>query len=69
MWRDRQISMTALTIKGGRMALNVTRSAGMLVLAVYLIIIGLVGLLQVPVPLMATAVLALVAGILILIGR
>ena len=51
------------------MALNVTRSAGLLVLAVYLIIIGLVGLLQVPVPLMATAVLALVAGILILIGR
>jgi hypothetical protein len=51
------------------MALNVTRSAGMLVLAVYLIIIGLVGLLHVPVPLMATAVLALLAGILILIGR
>jgi hypothetical protein len=51
------------------MALNVTRSAGMLVLAVYLIIIGLVGLLQLPVPLMVTAVLALVAGILIFMGR
>jgi hypothetical protein len=51
------------------MALNVTRSAGMLVLAIYLIIIGLVGLLQLAVPLMVTAVLALVAGILILMGR
>jgi hypothetical protein len=51
------------------MALNVTRSAGMLVLAVYLIIIGLVGLLQLAVPMMVTAVLALVAGILILVGR
>jgi hypothetical protein len=51
------------------MALNVRRSAGMLVLAVYLIIIGLVRLLQLPVPLMVTAVLALVAGILILMGR
>lgn len=51
------------------MALNVTRSAGMLVLAVYLILIGLVGLLQLAVPMMVTAVLALVAGILILIGR
>jgi hypothetical protein len=51
------------------MALNVTRSAGMLVLAVYLIIIGLVGLLQLAVPMMATAVLALLAGILILVGR
>jgi hypothetical protein len=51
------------------MALNVTRSGGMLVLAVYLIIIGLVGLLQLAVPMMVTALLALVAGILILIGR
>ena len=51
------------------MALNVTRSAGMLVLAVYLITIGLVGLLQLAVPMMMTAALALVAGILILIGR
>ena len=51
------------------MALNVTHSAGLLVLAVYLIIIGLVGLLQLPVPLVVTAVLALVAGILILMGR
>ena len=51
------------------MALNVTRSAGMLVLAVYLIVIGLVGLMHLAVPLMATAALALVAGILILLGR
>ena len=51
------------------MAVNVTRSAGMLVLAVYLIVIWLVGLMHLAVPLMATALLALVAGILILVGR
>jgi hypothetical protein len=51
------------------MAVNVTRSAGMLVLAVYLIVIGLVGVMHLPVPLAVTAALALVAGILILIGR
>ena len=51
------------------MALNVTRSAGMMVLAVYLIVIGLVGLMHLAVPLTVTAVLALIAGVLILIGR
>jgi hypothetical protein len=49
------------------MALIVTRRAGMIALAIYLIVVGLAGL--VPIPLTVTAVLALLAGILILIGR
>jgi hypothetical protein len=41
----------------------------MLVLAVYLVVVGLAGLARLPIPLAVTAVLALLAGILILIGR
>ena len=51
------------------MALTTTRSAGMLVLAIYLIVVGLAGLVQLPIPLAVTALLALLAGILILLGR
>ena len=51
------------------MAITVTRSAGMLLLAIYLIVIGLSGLFPVPVPIPLSAVLALLAGVLILIGR
>ena len=42
---------------------------GMIVLAVYLTVIGLAGLVALAVPLQVTAVLALLAGVLILIGR
>ena len=38
-------------------------------LAIYLIVIGLTGLVRLPVPLSLTAVLALLAGVLILLGR
>jgi len=51
------------------MALLATRSAGMIVLAIYLIVIGLTGLVALAIPLSVTAVLALLAGILILVGR
>ena len=51
------------------MALLTGRSAGMIVLAVYLIVVGLAGLAAVVVPPPVGAVLALVAGVLILIGR
>ena len=51
------------------MALLATRSAGMIVLGVYLIVVGLAGLVALAVPLPVTAVLALLAGVLILIGR
>ncbi len=48
--------------------LNITKNLGMLVLAIYLICVGLVGLMGLPLG-MVTAILALVAGILILLGR
>jgi hypothetical protein len=51
------------------MAITVTRSAGFIVLAVYLIAIGLAGLVRAPIPLTVTALLALMAGVLILLGR
>lgn len=51
------------------MAVRLQRNAGMLVLSIFLILYGLTGLvaLHLPVPLMA--VLALISGVLILIGR
>lgn len=51
------------------MAVLATRSAGMILLSIYLIIVGLAGLVSLAVPLQVTAVLALLAGVLILIGR
>ena len=51
------------------MALTTTRSPGMLLLSIYLIVVGLGGLIQLAIPLAVTAVLALLAGILILTGR
>ena len=51
------------------MALRVTSSAGMLLLGVWLILSGLAGLGVLPVPGVVLSALALIAGILILIGR
>ena len=51
------------------MAVMVTRSAGMLLLAVWLILTGLAGLVALPLPGVVMAVLALIAGVLILVGR
>jgi len=51
------------------MAINVTRSAGMLLLAIYLILVGLGGLVGLGLPVPITAVVALLAGVAILIGR
>jgi hypothetical protein len=51
------------------MALTVTRSAGMLLLSVWLILTGLAGLVNVPIPHVLIAALALIAGLLILVGR
>jgi hypothetical protein len=50
------------------MAVRITRSAGMLLLAVWLIVSGLAGLITLPVPPVLMAALALIAGILILLG-
>ena len=51
------------------MAVHVTRSAGMLLLAIWLILSGLAGFAAVPIPGVVMAALALIAGVLILIGR
>jgi hypothetical protein len=51
------------------MAIAVTRSAGMLLLAVWLILTGIGGLVALPLPGVLMAALALIAGVLILLGR
>jgi hypothetical protein len=51
------------------MAVNVQKNMGMLVLAIWLILYGLSGLIAFALPGLVMTVLALVAGILILVGR
>ena len=50
------------------MAIRMTRSAGMLLLAFWLILTGVGGLVAVPIPHVLLAALALIAGVLILVG-
>jgi uncharacterized membrane protein HdeD (DUF308 family) len=49
--------------------MNITKNLGMLLLAIYLILVGIVALFHVGIPTIVTGILALVAGILILVGR
>ncbi len=51
------------------MAVTVTRSAGMLLLAIWLILTGAAGFVTLPLPSILMAALALIAGVLILVGR
>ena len=51
------------------MAVVVTRNVGMLLLAIWLILAGIGALAPLPIPGVVSAVIALLAGILILIGR
>ena len=51
------------------MALAIGRNLGMLLLAIYLILVGVSGLVALPLGGPILAVLALLAGILILVGR
>lgn len=51
------------------MAVIATRNLGLLCLAVWLIITGIAGLVAVPIPGAVMAVIALLAGILLLLGR
>jgi hypothetical protein len=51
------------------MAVRVTRNLGLLLLAIWLIVSGLAGLTALPLPPPVMPLLALVAGVLILIGR
>jgi len=50
------------------MAVRITRNMGMLVLAIWLILSGIAGFAAVPIPGVVMAALALIAGVLILIG-
>ena len=49
--------------------MNITKNLGMLLLAIYLILVGITVLVHIAIPVLVTGVLALAAGILILIGR
>lgn len=51
------------------MAVTVTRNIGHLLLAIWLIVSGLAGLTTLPLPALLMPVLALAAGIAILLGR
>lgn len=49
--------------------MNFTKNIGMLLLAIYLILVGVVSLFSVALPPIVLGVLALAAGIMILIGK
>jgi hypothetical protein len=50
------------------MAIRMTRSAGMLLLALWLILTGIAGFAALPIPGVLLSALALIAGVLILVG-
>jgi uncharacterized membrane protein HdeD (DUF308 family) len=50
-------------------AMNFTKNIGMLLLAIYLILVGVMALISVAIPPIIMGILALAAGIFILIGR
>jgi hypothetical protein len=49
--------------------MNFTKNIGMLLLAIYLILVGITALFAVAIPGVVMGILALAAGIFILIGR
>jgi hypothetical protein len=49
--------------------MNFTKNIGMLLLAIYLILVGIMALFSVAIPAILMGILALAAGIFILIGR
>lgn len=51
------------------MAATVTHSAGTLLLGIWLILTGLSALVSLPLPGIVMSVLALIAGVLIVVGR
>jgi hypothetical protein len=51
------------------MAIRITNNVGMLLLAIWLILTGLAGFVPLGLPFPLMAALALLAGILILVGR
>jgi uncharacterized membrane protein HdeD (DUF308 family) len=49
--------------------MNFTKNIGMLLLAIYLIVVGLMTLFTIAIPTVVMGILALAAGIFILIGK
>ena len=62
----RRAKATGLPQEG---AMTITKNLGMLLLAIYLITVGITVLVHIAIPVLVTGLLALAAGILILIGR
>jgi hypothetical protein len=52
-----------------KVRMNITKNLGMLLLAIYLILVGITLLLHIAIPTIIMGILALAAGILILIGK
>ena len=50
-------------------AMNITKNLGMPLLAIYLILVGITLLFHITIPTLVMGILALAAGILILIGK
>jgi predicted membrane protein len=50
-------------------AMMITKNLGMLLLAIYLILVGIIALVHITIPTIVMGILALAAGILILLGR
>jgi hypothetical protein len=61
------VQTRCLCLKKSRM--NITKNLGMLLLAIYLILAGLMSLIHITIPAIIMGILALAAGILILIGK
>lgn len=51
------------------MSVKMTKNMGMILLAVWLILTGLMQLVTIPIPAIVMAVLAIAAGVLILLNR
>jgi len=61
------VQRRCLCLKKSRM--NITKNLGMLLLAIYLILVGITLLFHITIPTLVMGILALAAGILILIGK
>ena len=64
----RRCTAGATMLAGGHMAIRTTRSVGMMLLAIWLILTGIQTFVSLPVPAALSAALALIAGVLILLG-
>ena len=53
----------------GAINMKITKSLGMLLLSIWLILAGLMQLISIPIPGIIMALLAIAAGVLILIGK